>query len=168
MNLATADKYAEKIRSELAPMCEKIAVAGSIRRRRPEPGDIDIVALPRSGQRDAIRARCLQSGPAVMMDGEEQLIFRLANGVQVDIYFATWPRNDLFRRNAGTWGTRLLCRTGSRTFNIWLAGRAKRMHMHWNPYWGIYRAGICLAAETEQEIFKLLELDFIKPEDREK
>lgn len=46
---------AERLRAELAQHCERIEIAGSIRRGKPQIGDIELVAIPRvdrSEQRD--------------------------------------------------------------------------------------------------------------------
>lgn len=44
--LAVARAAAERLRDLLAPACERIEVAGSIRRRRPDVKDIELVAVP--------------------------------------------------------------------------------------------------------------------------
>jgi len=168
MTLAQATQYAETIAQELRPMCLKIAVAGSIRRRRPFPRDIDIVCLPKPGQWPHIRKRCLRTNPVIHTDGGANLIFELANGIQVDLYAAAPAHPDFFQPQPCNWGTLLLCRTGSRQFNIWFARQAAKAGLHWNPYGGLYRETRCLAAETEQDLFTQLKLDYIKPEDRER
>src|SRR5205823_12049549 len=58
--LAQAEKHAAKILAELAPFCERIEIAGSIRRRRPTVNDIDFVALPHAGKVNALRERILR------------------------------------------------------------------------------------------------------------
>lgn len=47
MKLEEAQVIAERIKAELAPHCERIEIAGSIRRKKPEVGDIEIVAIPK-------------------------------------------------------------------------------------------------------------------------
>ena len=47
MNLETARAYAEEVKEILAPYCERIEIAGGIRREKPEPHDIEIVVKPR-------------------------------------------------------------------------------------------------------------------------
>lgn len=44
--LAAARAIAEQVRKALAPACERIEIAGSVRRERPEVHDIEIVAIP--------------------------------------------------------------------------------------------------------------------------
>jgi len=46
MKLEEAEKYAKQITGVISSLCEKVLVVGSIRRRRPEVNDIDIVAIP--------------------------------------------------------------------------------------------------------------------------
>ena len=45
--LEQASWIATSILGQLAPACERIEIAGSIRRRKPEVGDIELVAVPR-------------------------------------------------------------------------------------------------------------------------
>ena len=47
MNLQQAQQIAERIKSELAPHCDRIEIAGSIRRKKPEVKDIEIVCIPK-------------------------------------------------------------------------------------------------------------------------
>lgn len=45
MNLSEARPIAERIKSELAPYCSRIEIAGSIRRKRQIVNDIEIVCI---------------------------------------------------------------------------------------------------------------------------
>ena len=45
--LASARAEAAEARARLAPACERVEVAGSIRRGRPDVGDVELVAVPR-------------------------------------------------------------------------------------------------------------------------
>jgi len=51
---------ADQVVCALAPFCERIETAGSIRRERPFCGDVAVVAVPREGQRDALIAQVKQ------------------------------------------------------------------------------------------------------------
>jgi DNA polymerase/3'-5' exonuclease PolX len=46
MELKRAQEIASQVITKLAPYCERIEVAGSIRRRRPFVHDIDVVVIP--------------------------------------------------------------------------------------------------------------------------
>ncbi len=172
MKLTRAQGIAEKIVVQLAPYCERIEIAGSIRRARPEVGDLDLVILPKPEQLHAIKTRCAQRC-AVVTNGEQNCIYRMElsdhSQFQLDIFFARPATRDLLNTAPGNFGTLLLCRTGSKEHNIFLVEHAKRHGLRWNPYRGVIDgAQNVIASETEADIFKALELPWIKPEDRER
>lgn len=183
MTLAYAERVAETIKRELAPYCQRIEIAGSVRRRRPECGDIDLVLLPTPGLRREIGAR-VRSNPStrVLKDGDEILQFVLHSGTQVDLYFARPEENDLAGYTPGNFGMRLLAMTGSKEHNVKLAREAKRLGLHFAPYRGLqrgghyqrhadssetYHGGEVFRGETEEGIFEALGLPWIPPEQRE-
>ena len=49
--LAKAEHWAGLIVDQLRPFCHRIEIAGSIRRRRPDVGDVEIVLVPKVEQR---------------------------------------------------------------------------------------------------------------------
>ena len=51
MPLAEARAFAEEIVLDLRPFCDRIEIAGSIRRGEPHVGDVDLVVIPRSEHR---------------------------------------------------------------------------------------------------------------------
>lgn len=167
MELGKARRFAEQVVSELGPMCDRIEIAGSIRRRKQEVGDIDLVILPKPGQIRAIKERCLRNGPSVMADGEVNFLMMVGN-VQLDIFFARPAVEDMFAPKPSNFGSLLLCRTGSREHNIWLINQALKAGCHWLPYEGVQRDGRIVAGETERDIFREIGMDFIPPEKRER
>lgn len=172
MDYPRALKMAEKIEGELLPFCERTAIAGSIRRRRPHVNDIDLVLLPKPGKLGSIKGRCMMRGH-VVTDGDQNAIYRYrladATELQLDIFFARPAASDLLTATPGNFGSLLLFRTGSKEHNIFLVEHAKRMGLVWKPYAGVFTIdGQCLAAESEDEIFKALDLAWIKPEARER
>jgi DNA polymerase (family 10) len=177
--LARAEKIADKIVGELAEFCSldaeekpRIVVAGSIRRRRPECGDIDLVCLPRDEwAREALKARARKTNPWTLVDGPQQ--FRIAldiqgGPVQVDFWFASHPERHMFGEVPGNWGSLLLFATGSGRHNVWIVQRAKEKGMAWKPYAGLWLGQHCQASDTEEEIYRGLGLDYLPPEDRER
>lgn len=165
--LEQAQKWAEQIRAELAPLCERIEIAGSIRRARPLVHDLDFVILPKPGMLDVVRARCKKSAVHIFADGPINLLFSVGKNIPIDVFFANAAMSELFGIAAGNFGTLLLCRTGSKQFNAWIAERATRMGGHWNPYRGLTRGGAVVAAETEESIFDALNLRVVLPAERE-
>jgi len=154
MNLKLATRWSLAIASELSPLCHRLEVAGSIRRHRTEPGDIDIVCIPkRQETKDLLGSTVSTTNavlewsrsyaekckgqltgpgdqvPRIISGGEregKQLILQLRK-CQLDLWFAT----------EANFATRLLMRTGSKEHNIWLATRLTERGMHWFPYEGI-------------------------------
>lgn len=168
MKLFGAYNLADRIKKELAPMCERIEIAGSIRRGRSDVNDIDLVILPKPGQLDGIKARC-EKKCVVVKDGDQNYIVRLPSGFQLDIFFARHSVADLLQRVPGNFGTLLLCRTGSTAHNIYLVEHAKTRGFTWNPYKGVLDGeGFVIASETEEEIFDMLALNFVPPANRER
>mgnify|MGYP001488384665 CR=1 FL=1 len=172
MQLKRALSIGQSVVAALAPHCERIEIAGSIRRQRPEVGDLDLVILPQPGKLDSIKARCAQRCARVT-DGGQNCIFRMQlqdlTQFQIDLFFARPATRDLLQSVPGNFGTLLLCRTGSKEHNIWLVEHAKRLGLTWNPYRGVIDAeGYVLASESEEEIFKALDLEFVPPEKRER
>jgi DNA polymerase (family 10) len=174
--LARATAWAEKIVDELTPYCKQPPrIAGSIRRKRPTVNDVDLVVLAKGDGAD-LRARCKKNAVEIVEEGEMTLIVILKSGLQLDIWFAREPKRDLFGVEIpGNFGSLLLCRTGSKEHNIWLCNQAADRGLHWNPYAGLHGkperpGGPCplIAGETEESIFKALNIPFIKPEDRER
>jgi len=174
ISLQAAEHIAWRIASELEPYCERIMVAGSIRRQRPNVNDVDLVVLPKAGQEDQLRDRCKRNARRIQADGPQTLVFYLPSksagpeGLQIDLWIAQRPTGDLFQQTSTNFGTLLLCRTGSKEHNVMLCSHAHTLGLHWNPYQGLFdRSGVCLARATEEEIFAALKLDFVPPKLRE-
>jgi DNA polymerase (family 10) len=170
MNLLFAEACAARLVEWLNPFCERLSVAGSVRRRKAEPGDIDLVAIPKiveemdlfgkvSARRNAawreIDRRATAESWTILRAGAD-LVSLVAKGVQVDIWWA----------EPAVWGSVLLSRTGSIQHNIWLAEYAKARGGKWHPGIGLYLANHRVAA-TEDEIYAALGLDPIPPDRRE-
>ncbi len=181
MNLAAARQLAESIQGQLAPFCEKIEIAGSIRRQRPNVNDIDFVVLPKEGQLLAFRDRCTARA-RVVKDGTVNYILALPVNaakrellglsgweVRIDIFIARPAVRDLLQTKPGNFGSLLLLRTGSKEHNIWLIEEAKKNYMEWRTHEGLFDPeGFCVAAETEAEILQMMNVPWIEPERRER
>ena len=165
--LSQAEKLAAKIVAELKPFCERIEIAGSIRRRRPAVNDIDIVVLPLADQVNALRERVLRNTEPIS-DGKEIILTRLQNGMQLDLWIAQRPKKDLFSDTPTNFGVLWLTRTGSKEHNVWLCCHAQKLGRHLNPHHGVYENGKLFASATEEEVFAALQLEFVPPERRER
>ena len=153
MKLQQAKTIADNFVSEIKEFCERIEIAGSIRRNKPEVNDIDIILIPKLREHLIQKIRKVSN---VEVQGKK-LMRAEYSGVQVDIYFATEE----------TWGILLLVRTGSKEHNIKLCQHAINKGMKLSVSNGLMRGNEVIASETEEDIFKGLGIDYIKPEDRD-
>jgi DNA polymerase (family 10) len=174
LKLRDARVLAEKIQSVLAPFClpDRCEIAGSIRRARPEVNDIDVVCIVQPGRLAALIER-VSARNEIVKNGEQNLVARTKDGVQVDLRFAHNGIPDLLAPAPSNWGAQLLCWTGSKEHNVWLNERARAQGL-------MLRAGHALVAEpdtrkekiiasaTEEEIFQCLGLEWIAPVQRER
>lgn len=168
-------RLANIVLEALRPYCQRIEVAGSIRRAAPVVNDIDLVLLPKPGQRraieDRVRRRChVRTSGAQTLIADWYLPPHLGLGldiVQLDLWFAHEDEFDLLSTYPSNWGTLWICRTGSAAANIRLARRAQALGLHWQPHEGVYRGDQLIASRTEEEVYAALGLQWIPPVYRE-
>lgn len=126
--LAKAEKIANKIVRELSPFCERIEIAGSIRRKKPEVGDIEICCQPTlNAVRDmfgnVIRQDCLLYRVVAEMFADRTFV---KNGLRykqidlgetnLDLFIVTEPAQ---------WGVIFTIRTGPADFSKWIVTQKK-------------------------------------------
>lgn len=154
MFLERAEKMANQIIERLAPYCSRIQVAGSIRRKSPNPKDIDLVLIPSDLWN--LHHGIIGLGQ-VRMSGSK-IIRVMVDNTQVDIYVA----------DEESWATLLLIRTGSKENNIRLATLAKKRGWHLAASGeGLFNEkGERVAGDTEESIYESLGLPWQRPEGR--
>lgn len=174
MKLERAKALAEKVVAAIRPHCERIEIAGSIRRELAEVNDIDLVLIPKDI--GAIVHRITQS--CKLLRGGLTSVNIIAayqspkrgdplDGFQIDLFVAHNGVRDLLESVPTNWGSLLLCRTGSMQHNIGIADRAKQRGWHWDPYRGLFDGDRKLvASETEDEIYAALDMDWREPRER--
>jgi DNA polymerase (family 10) len=166
LQIGKAQKYAALIAAELAPFCHRIEVAGSVRRGCDYVGDIDLVAIPKDMQ--GLRARLTRNCITECV-GDENLRVVTSIGVQIDLFLARGAGRDLLDQIPSTWGSVMLCRTGSVRHNLWFIQAAKRKGLTWRTQRGLFAEdGECVASETEEEMFDAVGLKFVSPEKRDR
>ena len=156
MFLERAERTANAIIERLAPYCSRIQVAGSIRRKAPNPRDIDLVLVPSDPWQLHNEIMKIAQGKA---KASGQKLMRVMVGeTQLDFYFATEEN----------WATLLLIRTGSTENNIRLCSRALELgwHLHANGDGLFNERGERIAGDTEISIYNALGLPYQRPEER--
>jgi len=154
MLLERAERIANEIIEHLAPYCSRIQVAGSIRRKAPNPRDIDLVLVARDRQK--LDSALMRMG-SYKMSGIKIARIEMDN-IPLDVYFAT-PK---------TFATLLLIRTGSVENNIRLATLAKKRGWRLAASGdGLFNEkGERIAGDSEESIYEALGLLYQEPWER--
>lgn len=178
--LAQAARLAEEVAWLLDPCCLRREIAGSVRRRKPHVGDIEIVAIPRLGE------------PMLDLFGNESgdgpdLLDRHVRQLLEDGMFAARPdinghtavgtrykrllyRDaplDLFTATEANWGQILAIRTGPGLFSKQLM--SSRLQGGWLPV-GVrseggqmWRGKAALEMPEEADVFALVGATVLEP-----
>lgn len=159
--LKEAESISQEIVEVVKPYCERVVVAGSIRRKKGWVNDIDIVLIPSNQGMVGYTLTSLMG--RYKMGGSKLMRFQHPKGIKVDIYVAT----------LGTWYTLVLVRTGSAAHNIKLCriAQQKGMKLHADGS-GIGTFIDCEGHESlmpmasEEQVFQTLGLPWLPPEKR--
>lgn len=144
-------KYIEKIEK----YSDQLMVCGSIRRKSPNPRDIDIVMILKDGEKENL-IKFLYETAEIKQHGEKQIYTRVLKEIDLQIWFATTE----------SWGAQILTRTGGKFYNIALRASAKKRGWKLNQY-GLYNEKEeLIASKTEEEIVGALGHKWREPEDR--
>ena len=153
MKLERARSIADEVIKRLSPYCQRIGVAGSVRRQKPMVNDIDLVLIPNDLW--SLHGELMKLGQ-LKMSGQKIMRVMIGN-TQVDIYIA----------DETTWATLLLIRTGSKDSNIRLCSLAKKKGWHLAASGdGLFNTGERIAGDTEESIYEALGLPYQEPWER--
>jgi DNA polymerase/3'-5' exonuclease PolX len=178
---ADALKVAKELCDLMKPLCERLVVAGSLRRRKPEVGDVEILFIPQfvtvpdglfdSKQVSRVDAllEVLMGNPkiidqrrnvngSVMWGVKNKLAVHVASGIPVDFFAAT----------EANWFNYLVCRTGGAENNTLIASTAQAKRWKWNPYGEGFtdERGNLVPVKSEREVFDLLGMEYKEPWER--
>jgi len=142
-------------------LCDKIEIAGSLRRRRETCGDIDILATSTKPE-EVMEVFCsLPQVARVTGQGMTKSTVFLKAGIDADLRVV---EPDVF-------GAALQYFTGSKNHNVHVRKIGVRNGITMSEYGVFYgtakRKGELIAAHTEEEVYKTVGLPYIEPELRE-
>lgn len=170
MELEKAKVIAEKIKAVLESSCERVEIAGSIRRQKPDVGDIELLVIPKyiAGvdmldakiktliHFDMLGYRLNKLGSKVY-GPKNKLLVHLPSGIGVDIFSTTEDE----------WPVSLVVRTGGKSTNQEIATRALERGMKFRAYGdGFDTPDGHLPCRSEQEVFQAVGLRYLAPEER--
>jgi len=144
-------KLTEKIVNELKPFCKKIKIAGSIRRKKPNPKDIDIVLIPKDREK---LEEFMKKRWKFVQGGEHESTWKVQK-VKVELYY-TIPEE---------WGADLLAYSSAKGSAIGLRVIAKKRGFHLTQH-GLFKNKERIAGKTEKEIYSALGRNYKNPEKR--
>jgi DNA polymerase (family 10) len=159
VRLEEANVIAERVKQRLILYCQKIEIAGSIRRRKPEVNDIDIVLIDKPEAALVMNNILFNIGVVKLNGPKIKRVYLPEGNITIDIYIAT----------PATWATLLLIRTGSKENNIRLCSLARRKRWHLEASGGglFDGEGNRIAGDTEESIYEALGVPYQRPEERD-
>ena len=154
VSLSDAVKIANDLMRKFQGKVARVAVAGSIRRKKGSVGDIDLVVI---GSPGAVK-EIANTNSEQVWGGDKRINF-VYKGRQVNVIMTT----------AQGWGAAMLYATGSGEFNMVMRLKAKRMGFKLNEYglWDV-ETNKRITGRTEHAIFRAMGYKGApNPEDRE-
>ena len=151
---------AERVKAQLAPHCNRIEIAGSVRRRKTDPHDIEIVAIPKPYE-----VGLFASGIALVVNqwpkvrGELPCKYTrrsLPDGIGLDLFFAA-PEN---------WGLILAIRVGSAFYSHHMLARGWVRNGYKSVDGMLTRDGVAVPVREERDLFRLAGVPWTEPEER--
>ena len=175
--LGRAQVIAWIVLRELAPYCDRIEIAGSIRRRKETVKDVEILAVPKPGRTDLFgkvlsdaltdylapiaghdshpwRLRLDKNGRATLGPSNKLLLF---DGFPIDVFTTTEMH----------WAMSLFVRTGPAEWNVKAMVQFQRLGMRGHAYdglTGVTRDGKDVPVADERDVFRLLDWPWAEPE----
>lgn len=170
--LKEAESMASELIEYLRPLCQRIEVAGSVRRLKNYVNDIEIVLIPRPIQglfgdleysASQIREALQQKGFEIVKGGVDYIQAKSRTGVLFNIFITDPDR----------WGCVFTIRTGSAAFTRRLVttrneGGVKPNHLAFvgGRIADISQGGKFLDTPEEKDVFDTLGLPWVKPWER--
>ena len=173
--LALAEVTGKSLIQMMGDTCERIEMAGSVRRQAFEVGDIELLCISRAGPVDMFGEPIILESPldlrctylinqgilaprpnkigAVTIGPLNKLLVHPATGIGVDVFTTT----------AENWGMAMVVRTGPAGFNVRVMSRFIELGMAGHAYGGVTRGNEDLQCPTEERVFELLEWEYLDP-----
>lgn len=178
---AEAIEVARELVRRLEGTCLQIMVCGSLRRRKAEVGDVEIVYVPKfetvagevwfeskrvNAADEMIEALIVAGVLRRRLNSEGRETWGEKNKLAVHV--ATWIPVDLFAATESAWFNYIVCRTGSAENNVRICTAARSKGWKWNPYQDGFtdNEGRRVAVKSEREVFELVGLKYLEPWER--
>ncbi len=170
MEIEKAREIAEEVKSHLEEVCERIEIAGSIRRQKKDVGDAELLCIPRSGGITDCLDRRIQG---LMFNGiltyrlnklgrkvygvKNKLMLHVPSGFGIDIFSTTEE----------CWPVAMVVRTGGKETNLLIATAALQKGYQFHAYGSGFTAPSReIVCHSEREVFEVVGLPYLEPWER--
>jgi len=158
-----AYKIALEVLEQLKPHCERLEIAGSIRRKKAEIGDIEVLAIPKP-----YKIGLFESGIASVINKWKKIKGEMEYGKTkyTQRILPSGIKLDLFLAEESNWGLVFAIRTGSADYshkvlaNAWIRQGFKSEGGY------LFRDGEKYEVREEIDLFKLIGVPYVEPENR--
>ena len=171
MELLKARGIAEQLKELLQSSCERIEIRGSIRRLKPQVGDIELLAIPKMidgvDQLDReIGALFIQrildfrrnKLGSTVYGPKNKLLRHIESGIGVDIFSTTWEN----------WPVASVVRTGGKATNQRIATEAIKRGLRFHAYGrGFTSPQGEIICQSERQVFETVGLLYREPWERD-
>jgi DNA polymerase/3'-5' exonuclease PolX len=172
--IAMAEPIAVYWRDLLVQNCRRLEVAGSLRRRRPEIGDLELIAIPKNAlyeQLDNLLSKRAIRHTDPKRWGLRYRSFIVNISVVNNVNINEDVQIDLFLQpDPATWGINYLLRTGSAEFSRKMVTRRSEggfMPDHYRVEDARLKVGATvLDTPEEEDVFRLYGIDYVVPAQR--
>jgi DNA polymerase/3'-5' exonuclease PolX len=166
-----AKECADRLIETIKPFCDKVEIAGSLRRKKSIVGDIEIVCIPKTilVPKNLFEMEKIRSEKFIkIIDGLERIKGNAENGKYFQRILPEGIKVDIFTATEINFGLIYAIRTGSAEFshkilaNGWCRAGYKSVEGKLTKLHG----GDIVPVEQEIDLFKIIGLNFVEPEKR--
>lgn len=159
MKLSTARKIAKQVKDELTPYCDRIVIAGSVRRGKwQDIHDIEFVAIPKYEMQPDLSMTMQPTGKNLLFShiqkkydvavggkqGQKMVRFNVCESIQIEVYTAS----------SWNWGYILALRTGPSYLSKILVTKLKVKGYRMKSG-SVLKRGSSVPVRTEHDMFRM-------------
>lgn len=168
MKYQEAKEIADKYLQLLSPYCERIAIAGSLRREKPIVKDIELVVIPLKvdDPHAFFYDQKVVHPKFVAIVNSLQKVKGEPRGKYTQRILPEGIKLDLFICEPGNWAPIYLIRTGDWEFSKKFMGTILPKNGYKQINGWVHKNGNPITIKEEKELFKLMNITYIKPKKR--
>ncbi len=171
MELEKAKTIAEEVGERLSPGCQRITIAGSIRRRKSDVNDIELLVIPwRSVSVDMLDHEVKRLISQGILNYRLNKLGRRTYGLKnkLMLHVPSGIGVDIFSTDELCWPMSLVIRTGGKETNKRLATAAINKGWHLQAYGtGFSTPQGDITCKSERDVFELVGMRYLEPWERE-